>query len=574
MPALKGPQLRAPLREDRDTMAKLLHNWKGDLFGGITAGVVALPLALAFGVTSGLGASAGLYGAAILGILAAAFGGTPSQISGPTGPMTVISAVIIAAHTTGPGQFDMPAIVLTFLLAGLFQIILGATRVGSYIRYMPYPVISGFMSGIGVIIIILQLFPFTGQSAPSSSPLEILRGFATIFTAPNIAALLLASSTVGIIYLPKRWFFGLPRSLAALIVVSAVSELLKLDVPRIGAIPEGLPKFLTPALSVTSMQKALLPAIQLAFLGAIDSLLTSVVADNLTKTKHNSNKELIGQGIGNSISALFGGIPGAGATMRTLVNVQAGGRSNISGVIHGLVLFAILIVLGPLAARIPLSVLAGILVTVGIAIIDYRGLRHLRMVPRVDGFVMLFVFGLTVFADLITAVAVGVVLACLLFMKKLSDEMTAHAKIVPLRQLYRDEENLPPEMLEHVYIKHIDGPLFFGFAAEFQNLSRTLVSARMVVMRLAGLPYIDQTGLYVLEDACRELKDSGVRVILCELGTQPTASLHAIGVIPAIVPESDVFETFDDWARAFLDQSQGWPADANHGVPPELKHAL
>jgi SulP family sulfate permease len=537
-------------------MSKWLSNWKGDLFGGVTAGVVALPLALAFGVTSGLGAAAGLYGAAVLGMLAAIFGGTPSQISGPTGPMTVISAAVVAAHMIGPGQFDMAAIVLTFVLAGVFQIVLGVTRVGAYIRYMPYPVISGFMSGIGVIIIILQLFPFTGQSAPSSGPLDILIAIAQIASAPNMAALLLAAATVAIIYLPSKLFFGFPRSLAALILVSAVAEILALDVPRIGSIPEGLPKLIFPALTLSTIQLAVLPAVQLCLLGAIDSLLTSVVADNLTKTKHDSNRELIGQGIGNTAAALVGGLPGAGATMRTLVNVQAGGKTRLSGVVHGMVLGGILLGLGALASRIPLAVLAGILVTVGIAIIDYRGLRHLTKVPRVDAFVMLFVFGLTVFDDLITAVAVGVVLACLLFMKKMADEMALHAKIVPMRDYYADEADIPPEMLEHVYIKHIDGPMFFGFASEFQSLSRTLVSAKVVVMRLSGMPYIDQTGLYVLEDACRELKESGVRVMLCELGPNPTRSLRAIGVIPEIVPDSDVYETFDACVKAFLEDAK------------------
>jgi SulP family sulfate permease len=537
-------------------MPKLLSNWKGDLFGGITAGVVALPLALAFGVTSGLGAAAGLYGAAILGIFAAAFGGTPSQISGPTGPMTVISAAVIATHMTGPGQFDVPVIMLTFFLAGLFQVLLGFTGVGAYIRYMPYPVISGFMTGIGVIIIILQIFPYTGQAAPSSVPLDIVLSIGRIFAAPSVAALALASATVAIIYMPKQWFFGFPRSLAALLVMSGVAEVLGLDVPRIGSIPEGLPKFIAPALGEHDWQAAVLPGLELALLGAIDSLLTAVVADNLTKTKHNSNRELVGQGIGNSIAALFGGLPGAGATMRTLVNVQAGGRTQLSGVIHGVVLLAILVALGPLAARIPLPVLAGILVTVGISIIDYRGLNHLRKVPRVDAFVMLFVLGLTVFDDLITAVGVGVVLASLLFMKKLSDEMKAHAKVIPLHQVYKDEEDLPQEFLQHVYIKHVDGPLFFGFAAEFQNLAWSLVSAKAVIMRLSGLPYIDQTGLYVLEEACRELRDSGVRVLLCELGRGPTKSLRDIGVIPDIVPESDVHETFEDCVKTFLNDAR------------------
>jgi SulP family sulfate permease len=535
-------------------MSGLFSNWKGDLFGGITAGVVALPLALAFGVTSGMGAAAGLYGAMILGILGTIFGGTPSQISGPTGPLTVISASIIASHMISPGVLDVPVIVTTFLLAGLFQIVLGVSRVGAYIRYMPYPVVSGFMTGIGAIIIILQLFPFTGQVAPSPNPLDILAEIWKITAAPNWSAFALAVATVAIIYLPKRFFFGVPPSLVALVAVSLAANLLELEAPVIGAIPEGFPKLIVPAVNLHSVQLAGVAAVELAILGAIDSLLTSVVADNLTKTQHHSNRELIGQGIGNSVAALFGGIPGAGATMRTLVNIQAGGRNRLSGLIHGLVLAAILLGAGPLASRVPLSVLAGILITVGVAIIDTRGFRHLKKVPRIDAFVMLFVLSLTVFADLITAVGVGIVLASLLFMKRLSDLMTEHAKVMPLGKHLRhaDEARLPPEILDKVYIKHVDGPLFFGFASDFRNLTGMLHEAKVVVIRLSGLPYIDQTGLYVLEDACRDLKASGVRVLLCELGPGPIESLRGIRVIPSVIPESDVFATFDECVETLI----------------------
>lgn len=254
--------------------------------------------------------------------------------------------------------------------------------------------------------------------------------------------------------------------------------------------------------------------------------------------------------------------------MRTMVNVRNGGRGRLSGVIHGLVLLAVLLGAGSLAARIPTAVLAGILFTVGVAVIDYRGLRHVAKIPRVDAFIMILVFAVTVFVDLITAVGVGVVLASLLFMKHLSDVMAAHAKVAPLNEhlSYADERNLPPDLLEHVYIKHVDGPLFFGFASQFESLTRQVSSARVLVIRLAGVPYIDQSGLYVLEDACRDLKSQGVRVLLCELGDGPTRRLRAIGLIPGLVPEEDVFATFDECVQSLLAPAPQAPALAYDAV--------
>ena len=473
-------------------MKNIFSNLKGDLFGGITAGIVALPLALAFGVQSGLGAAAGLYGAIFIGMLAAIFGGTASQISGPTAPMTVISTVLVAEIVRmNNGELDkaLPTILFVFLLAGIFQVLLGILKVGSYIKYIPYPVVSGFMTGIGVIILITQIFPTFGYNptldsqllakykplaeesllnkiladeasegilviedfeetiarASNISEAEVLKESKTLISTEtggvvgsikyasnalrniNWLEFLLTLGTVFIIYGFKRITKLIPSTLVALVVITGLVQILgwnALTIADKSPIPSGFP---LPKLSIFYgvdlglVMPYIVTAITLAGLGAIDSLLTSVVADNITKTKHNSNRELVGQGIGNSIAALFGGIPGAGATIRTVVNIQSGGKTRLSGVVHGLLLLMVLLILGPIASKIPLSVLAGILITVGIGVMDYRGLKALGKMPKSDAIVIIVVLLLTVFLDLITAVAVGLILASIIFMKKMSD---------------------------------------------------------------------------------------------------------------------------------------------------------
>jgi len=312
---------------------------KGDLFGGITAGIVALPLAMAFGVQSGLGAEAGLYGAIAIGIVAAIFGGTKTQISGPTGPMTVVSTLIAAsAMQQAPSlEAGVAMVFLTFFIGGLLQILFGVTQIGRLVQFIPYPVVSGFMSGIGLIIILLQLFPLVGHASPG----KIVDVFITATTPLqniNWPALTLGLLTIAIIYAFPRITKAVPSTLIALIVVSLIPQFLSMDIPKIGDIPEGLPNLnlgIFSDLNISTLSLVLVPALTLAALGSIDSLLTSVVADNITKTKHNSNRELIGQGLGNMAAALIGGLPGAGATMRTVVNVRSGGRTRISGVVHG-----------------------------------------------------------------------------------------------------------------------------------------------------------------------------------------------------------------------------------------------
>ncbi len=535
-------------------------NLKGDLFGGITAGIVALPLALAFGVQSGMGAIAGLYGAIVLGFFASLLGGTNTQISGPTGPMTVVSSVVVleAVNTYGDINSGIGFIVLIFLLAGALQIVMGVLKLGVYIKYIPYPVVSGFMTGIGVIIILLQIFPFFGQESPKKV-LEVVLQVGKLMSGINVEAVFLASATIAVIYLFPRVTKAIPSTLVALIALTIASGMFGLKVPVIGDIPGGFPSlqlghiFNLDLLSVDYYLVVEL-ALTLAVLGGIDSLLTSVIADNLTKTKHDSNRELIGQGIGNMMGASIAGLPGAGATMRTLVNVNSGGQTKISGMIHGLLLLFILLGLGVYASQIPLPVLAGILITVGVGIIDYKGLRHIKHIPKADAVVMIMVLVLTVFVDLIQAVAAGLVLSSVLFMKQMSDEVGREVKILPLKDymddLPWDEERIPASIMNQIYVKHLDGPLFFGFASSFQEIAKTLEDVSVVIFRMKLVPHVDQTGLYALEEVILDLEKRGIAVVITGLKPQPLRMLRRINLIPGLIPENYHFKNFHeciDW---------------------------
>jgi len=550
---------------------KLIHNWRfdnlnGDIFGGITAAIVALPLALAFGVQSGAGPVAGLYGAIALGIFAAIFGGTSTQISGPTGPMTVVSALVVikAIEKYGSLEAGMGFIVCIFVLAGLAQIVFGACQLGAYIKYIPYPVISGFMSGIGGIIILLQIFPFFGQTSPKNV-IDVLTHISDVISLINWEAVIISSSTVAIIYLFPRFTKAVPSTLVALISMTIVTIWFGLEVPVIGPIPSSLPELkLGSMASINASDITLIIelALTLSLLGAIDSLLTSVIADNMTKTKHHSNRELMGQGIGNIMAGSIGGLPGAGATVRTLVNINAGGRTPLSGITHGFVLLATLLGLGNYAQEIPIPVLAGILITVGIGIIDYKGFRHIKSVPRTDAIVMLIVLGMTVFVDLIQAVAVGLILSSILFMKQMSDQLGSEVKILPLKENCRQwwKENIPESIADNIYVKHFPGPLFFGFAPALQAMAESLPNIRVVIFRMMSVPHIDQTGLYALEEVVLSLEKRNIAVVMTGLQTQPYLMLKRINLVPGLIPENYLFDKFEDciqWLGEELRKSTG-----------------
>jgi len=542
------------------------NNLRGDVFGGITAGVVALPLALAFGVQSGAGPVAGLYGAIAIGIFAAIFGGTSTQVSGPTGPMTVISALVVAKAIEGYGSLEagMGFIICIFVLAGIVQILFGLLQLGAYIKYIPYPVVSGFMSGIGGIIILLQIFPFLGQASPKKV-LDVITHIPDAIPLINWEAVLISSSTIAIIYLFPRFTKAVPSTLVALISMTIVTASMGLEVPVIGPIPTSLPELnlgVIVNIHATDITLIVELALTLALLGAIDSLLTSVIADNITKTKHHSNRELVGQGIGNIIAGCIGGLPGAGATMRTIVNINAGGQTPLSGVAHGVLLLGTLLGLGNYAQEIPIPVLAGILITVGIGIIDYKGLRHIKSVPRTDAVVMLIVLGMTVFVDLIQAVATGLILSSILFMKQMSDQLSSEVKILPIKENCRQwwKENIPDSIAEKIYVKHFPGPIFFGFAPALQAMADSLPDVRVVVFRMMNVPYIDQTGLYALEEVVLSLEKRNIAVVITGLKNQPYRMLQRINLVPGLVPENYLFDKVEDciqWLGEKLEQSEG-----------------
>ena len=547
------------------------NNLKGDLFGGVTAGIVALPLALAFGIQAfgavpdgaSIGAYVGLTGAMLLGFFAALFGGTHSQISGPTGPMTVVTATLITGAWTSSGG-NLSEVLLSMALAaifcGLFQILFGLIKIGKYVRYIPYPVLSGFMSGIGVIIILQQIYPLIGQSK-GGSMIDLLVGLPEAFGSVSLTALLLGLGTVAIIYLFPLITKKVPSTLVALIVMTVVSLFINMEgVATIGEIPSGLPVsfFAKEGMSLaginwaTVLVAAIIPGLTLAGLGSIDTLLTSVVADNITKTKHNSNRELIGQGIGNAVAGLFCGLPGAGATMRTVVNVKSGGRTQLSGMVHAILLLAIMLGLGSVVKYVPLSVLAGILLTVGWGIIDFKGFKDLVKIPRADAVVLIVVFLVTVFVDLLTAVGIGMVIACVLFMKRASDlveggyssqEMTNFDKESP----WADEGGMPDTVAHKIYIQRLNGPIFFGTINKFKEVMSTVPpDAKIVIIRMRLVSFMDQSGLYAMEEAIKDIQARGAQVLMTIIQPQPMYMLTKMNLIPDIVPEDHTFKTFED----------------------------
>ncbi|TDQ28431.1 SulP family inorganic anion transporter [Tenacibaculum caenipelagi] len=607
-------------------MKKLFSNFKGDLFGGITAGIVALPLALAFGVSSGLGPSAGLYGAIFIAFFAALFGGTDTQISGPTAPMTAVSMVVIAGIlATNDGDINkaLPAILTVFLLAGLIQIGLGLLGLGKYIRYIPYPVVSGFMTAIGVIILVTQILPAVGyyakedtqfveqfkpqaeelilenilkeeagegilvledfketvKRAEATTQADILKESKTIAGKEasgvlgtfkvlpralkniNWLELILALGTIFIIYGFKRITTTIPSTLVALVVMSGIALAFGLNYRPIEEIPGGFPipnMKIFSQFSLTSITPYIFTALTLALLGAIDSLLTSVVADNMTKTKHKPNKELVGQGIGNSIAAVFGGIPGAGATIRTVVNINSGGKTKLSGMVAGVMLLIILLGLGPIASKIPAAVLAGILITVGIGVMDYKGLKAIPNLPRdakigpfkvsSEVIIMLVVLILSTFWNLVYAVGIGLVIASLMFMKKIGDLTAERSNLKSLKEEpWADEKNFPKEFSEKVFIKHVKGPLFFGSTSNFQALAKQIpATASHVIIRMDRMQYIDQSGLYTLEDILVDLEKNGITVLLVDVLKQPRYMMERIDIIPDLISKEHIFDSFSN----------------------------
>ena len=476
---------------------------KNDIFAGVTAAVVALPLALAFGVASGAGAIAGLYGAIILGFFAAAFGGTPTQISGPTGPMTVIVAATIA---TFPNDFS--TVMTVVFLAGIMQISFGIVGIGKWIKYIPYPVISGFMCGIGIIIIILQINPFLGVESYSSIVYTLTHLLDTI-NKLNYEAIIIATITLSIMFLtPKRISKIVPPALIALVFMTYFSIFMDFKITTIGAIPMGLPEFIFPiSFDILKLSTILTLAITLALLGTIDSLLTSVVADSKTKTKHDSKKELIGQGLGNMVCSFFGAIPGAGATMRTVININSGATTKLSGIVHSITLLIIVLFLAPLASKIPLAVLSGILIKVGFDILDYKFLKILNKVSKQDLIIMITVFLLTIFVDLIMAVGVGITISSIIAVYQISKN--TQIKIRRSKIAFDiDIENHDVEIIK------VTGSLFFGTASALDTRLEKVKNSKKIIIDCLDVSFLDISAIFTLEEIIGKFKSKDLEIIL------------------------------------------------------------
>ncbi|GAB4517749.1 MAG: SulP family inorganic anion transporter [Amphiplicatus sp.] len=516
-----------------------LETLRGDLFGGVTAAVVALPLALAFGVASGAGPVAGLYGAIAVGFFAAVFGGTPTQVSGPTGPMTVVMGAVIAAHATNLAEAF--AIVT---LGGLLQIAFGVMRVGRYVMYTPYSVVSGFMTGIGLIIMIVQILPFLGLDAAGGGVIGALKALAGLDPSqirPGPFALAFAALTL-IVFWPKKLQRYVPAPLAALVFGTAAAAFFIQDAPTIGSVPQGLPALLAPSISLADAPQMLQAAFILALLGSIDSLLTSLIADSVTRTRHDPDRELIGQGIGNAVSGLIGGLPGAGATMRTLVNIRAGGRTRLSGAIHALTLLGMALGLGPLVERVPHAVLAAILMKVGWDIIDWPYLRRMASAPRDKFVIMLITMALTVFVDLIMAVAVGIIMASLVNARHMAalqlKTVRQGASPDELDQLDDEERALLRAADGKVLITILQGTYSYASARELaRRASPALTGARVCVFDFTNVAYVDTSAALAVQEIMTITHEKGQKIFVSGLSREVAKTLDGLAALPHVGPE-------------------------------------
>lgn len=502
------------------------NNIRGDIYGGLTAAVVALPLAMSMGVASGVGPIAGMYGAIFVGLFAALFGGTPAQVSGPTGPMTVVMAAIFIQYTGMFPDDPVQGAALAFsvvVLGGLFQIIFGLLKLGKYIELVPHPVVSGFMSGIGVIIILLQFGPLLGQMA-DSNPLQAAQSIPTYLANFDLNSLMLGLIALSVVFGGPIFFPKLcklvPSPLLAL-VVGTLAYLMFFDAgstPIIGDIPTGFPEFHFPIITPELFVQMIASGLTLAGLGAIDSLLTSLVADNITRSQHKPDRELIGQGIGNTIAGLFGGLPGAGATMRTVVNVKAGGRTPISGALHSIILLVIVLGAGGFASDIPKAVLAGILIKVGTDIIDWKYLLRIKHAPRAGVFIMFSVLIITVTIDLLLAFGVGMIIASFLFMQRMTEMQIENMRPItaPNAQvnLSAQENKILEQANNKIMLFHLSGPLSFSSAKALTRRHASVKDYKIMLLDLSEVPIIDFTITRALEDIISSCVESNKAILL------------------------------------------------------------
>ncbi|MCY3923949.1 MAG: SulP family inorganic anion transporter [bacterium] len=531
-----------------------------DVLGGITAGVVGLPLALAFGEGSGLGAVAGLYAAVSMGLFAALFGGTQTLVSGPTAPMTVAVSVIVATQTESVTEVFAIAV-----MAGVLQILLGALRLGRFIAYTPYSVVSGFMSGVGIIIIVSQTLPFGGRSVAEGGPLGSIRAWPDLLGDLNVAAVAIGGVTLAVsVFWPARLRRYLPATLAALVAGTLLSVAWPSDTPVIGDVPQGFPPIALPAFSVDLLGRAVQPAITLALLGAINTLLTSLMADSMTRTQHDSDRELIGQGIGNVATGFIAGMPSAGITVLTGANIRAGARTRVSGVLCAAILLAILLGLGRFLEMIPHAALAAILMRISWDIIDWRFLTRIRRIQHEHLVVMAATLALTVFVDLLTAVAVGLIVAGLVGARRFELFQMDRVVSVPLLDqtfLYADADLLDLDYDVDMFAARtgmvgLKGTFTVASSRRLiKALSQDIGEHEVVILDFSETQYVDDSAALVVEQMIDVARATDTECIVIGLQGAPAATLRSLNVLRHI-PADHIVEDLDDArevARRLLD---------------------
>ena len=511
---------------------------RGDLFGGVTTMVVSLPMALAFGVASGAGALAGLWGAILVGLFAAVFGGTRTLISEPTGPMTVIMTAVV---TTTVGHDDEHGLALAFtvvVIAGLFQVLFGLLKLGRYVTLMPYSVISGFMSGIGVLLVLLQIPPLLGHPAPPGGVPALLTALPKLLPAVEGWELGLGVFTLaGLFLMPRPWRKWAPPALTVLLVGTALSLALpgSEGLRRIGEIPMGLPDFYLPRIEPAIMTQLVLDGLILGLLGAIDTSLTAMIADSLTRGQHDTNRELIGQGIGNTVSGLFGGLPGAGATMGTVVNIQSGARTPWSSVVRAGLLLAVVLFAAPLTRHIPMAVLAAIAVHVGVNILDWSFLKRAHRVSRNSTLIMYGVMGLTVFVDLIVAVGIGVFIANIVTIERLSQVQSSRIKTIDSGgdevAMNEDERAAFRRCGGRAVLFHLSGAMIFGVAKAIAREHAAMRHADVLILDLSDVPMLGTTVALSLENVIEDATASGRRVLVVTASSEVRDRLQRLDAI-------------------------------------------
>ena len=518
---------------------------RGDVFGGVVSAVVGLPMALAFGIASGLGAVAGIYGAIAVGFFAAIFGGTRSQISGPTGSMTVAMAVIVASRAD-----NLAEAFTIVIMAGLIQVCLGVLRIGRYVAYTPYSVISGFMSGVGIIIILIQTLPFLGASIVAGGPSATVRAWPALTENFNIHAVAIAAVSLALsVMWPVRFSRYLPSTLAALFVGTLLGALWLTDAPVIGNVPTGLPEVQIPVYSVDFFLSAIQPALVIALVGSVDTLLTSLVADSRTRTRHNPDRELLGQGIGNVVTGLFGGLPGSGATPGTVANITAGGWTPVSGVLCVAILLVMVFALGEYVEIIPHAALAGILMKVGWDTIDWRFITRILRVQPEHLIVMVLTLGLTVFLDLVTAVAVGMITAGVTSARQFEQLELDSVVSVPLMD-HVFFAGLQPatasdEFSARVGMVELRGSFSVASASRLTStIGLDIKEHEVVILNFSNTVYMDDSAALVVEQMIDTAVDEDTECIVMGLRGRPATTLQALNVLKR-VPSDRFVQTLD-----------------------------